>query len=122
MSRVSLVALFGLVAGFVSLLVTGDAAAADPIVAQAVPATVPGAGGISGIFSAEGLARAGAAIGAGLVIIGGAKGIGNIGANAVQAIARQPEAGGAIGQNMIIAAALVEGATLFALVVCFLAL
>lgn len=118
MSRFSLVALFGLVAGFVSLLVTGDAAAADPVIAQAVaPAT-----GIAGVFGSEGLAAAGAAIGAGLVIIGGAKGIGNIGANAVQAIARQPEAAGSIGQNMIIAAALVEGATLFALVVCFLAL
>ena len=68
----------------------------------------------------DGFAKAGAAIGAGLVIIGGGKGIGNIGGNAVQAIARQPEAGGAIFQNMIISAALIEGATLFAVVVCLL--
>ena len=68
----------------------------------------------------NGFAKAGAAIGAGLVIIGGGKGIGNIGGNAVQAIARQPEAGGSIFQNMIIAAALIEGATLFAVVVCLL--
>lgn len=68
----------------------------------------------------SGIAQAGAAIGAGLVIMGGGKGIGNIGGNAVQAIARQPEAGGAIFQNMIISAALIEGATLFAVVVCLL--
>lgn len=68
----------------------------------------------------SGIGKAGAAIGAGLVIIGGGKGIGNIGGNAVQAIARQPEAGGAIFQNMIISAALIEGATLFAVVVCLL--
>lgn len=68
----------------------------------------------------SGFAKAGAALGAGLVIMGGAKGIGNIGANAVQAIARQPEAGGSIFQNMIIASALIEGATLFAVVVCLL--
>ena len=68
----------------------------------------------------SGFAKAGAAIGAGLVIMGGGKGIGNIGGNAVQAIARQPEAGGSIFQNMIIAAALIEGATLFAVVVCLL--
>ena len=68
----------------------------------------------------SGHAKAGAAIGAGLVIIGGGRGIGNIGGNAVSAIARQPEAGGAIFQNMIIAAALIEGATLFAVVVCLL--
>jgi len=67
-----------------------------------------------------GIGKAGAAIGAGLVIMGGGKGIGNIGGNAVQAIARQPEAGGAIFQNMIISAALIEGATLFAVVVCLL--
>ncbi len=68
----------------------------------------------------SGFGKAGAAIGAGLVIMGGGKGIGNIGGNAVQAIARQPEAGGAIFQNMIISAALIEGATLFAVVVCLL--
>lgn len=58
-----------------------------------------------------------AAIGAGLAIVGGGIGIGLIGKGAVESIARQPEAGGAIGQNMIIAAALIEGATLFAVVV-----
>lgn len=53
-----------------------------------------------------------AAIGAGIALIGGGIGIGLVGKGAVEAIARQPEAGGAIGQNMIIAAGLIEGATL----------
>jgi len=51
----------------------------------------------------------GIALGFGLTVFGAALGIGNIGANAVQGIARQPEAGGPIGTNMIIAAALIEG-------------
>lgn len=58
-----------------------------------------------------------AAIGAGLAIVGGAIGIGMIGKGALESIARQPEAKGPIGTNMILAAALVEGATLFAVVV-----
>ncbi len=62
-----------------------------------------------------------AAIGAGLAVIGGGIGIGLIGKGAVESIARQPEAKGPIGTNMILAAALVEGATLFAIVVGLLA-
>lgn len=57
------------------------------------------------------------AVGAGLAVIGGGLGIGLIGKGAVESIARQPEAAGPIGTNMILAAALVEGATLFAVVV-----
>jgi F-type H+-transporting ATPase subunit c len=63
-----------------------------------------------------------AAIGAGLAAIGAGIGIGKIGASAMEGIARQPEASGDIRMSMIIAAALVEGAALFAIVVCFLAL
>ncbi|PWJ44095.1 ATP synthase F0 subunit C [Sediminitomix flava] len=62
----------------------------------------------------------GAAIGAGLAIIGAGMGIGKIGGNAVEAIARQPEIAGNIQTAMIISAALIEGATLFAVVVCLL--
>src|SRR5687768_11644630 len=65
----------------------------------------------------RGLGILGACVGAGLVIIGAGRGIGAIGSHAVDAIARQPEAGGRIFTSMIIAAALVEGATLFAIVV-----
>jgi F-type H+-transporting ATPase subunit c len=62
-----------------------------------------------------------AVVGAGLAVIGGAVGIGLIGKGAVESIARQPEAAGKIQINMILAAALVEGATLFAVVAGFLA-
>ncbi|MEI7767535.1 MAG: ATP synthase F0 subunit C [Phycisphaerae bacterium] len=65
----------------------------------------------------SGIGVAGLMIGVGLVIMGAAKGIAHIGANAVESIARQPEAKGSIGTNMIIAAALIEGVTLIALVV-----
>ncbi len=61
------------------------------------------------------------AIGAGLVLIGGGLGIGRIGGSAVEAIARQHEAAGQISTAMIITAAMVEGATLFGVVVCMLA-
>ena len=61
------------------------------------------------------------AVGAGLAIIGGGLGIGLVGKGAVESIARQPEATGPIGTNMILAAALIEGATLFAVVVGLLA-
>ncbi len=67
-----------------------------------------------------GLALAGIGIGVGLVVLGAAKGIGNIGGHAVESIARQPEAGGRIGTNMIISAALIEGFTFFALIVAIL--
>jgi F-type H+-transporting ATPase subunit c len=65
-------------------------------------------------------ANFGAAFGAGLVIIGAAWGIGTIGSRAVESMARQPEAAGSIQTAMIIAAALIEGATFFALIVCML--
>jgi len=63
----------------------------------------------------------GKALGAGLIVIGAAKGIGAIGAKAVESIARQPEAGGAIQTAMIISAALIEGFTFFALIICMIA-
>jgi F-type H+-transporting ATPase subunit c len=59
----------------------------------------------------------GAGIGAGLIVMGAAKGIGHLAGQAMEGIARQPEAGGRIGTNMIIAAALIEGFTFFALVI-----
>lgn len=68
----------------------------------------------------RGLMIMGACIGAGLALCGGGPGIGRIGGSAAEAIARQPEAGGRIFTTMIISAALIEGATLFAVVACFL--
>jgi F-type H+-transporting ATPase subunit c len=61
-----------------------------------------------------------AAIGAGLAAIGAGIGIGNIGGSAMEAIARQPEATSKIQTNMIIAAALIEGVALFAVVVALM--
>ena len=64
----------------------------------------------------------GAMIGCGIVIVGAGIGIGLIGSRAADAIARQPEAGSRIFTSMIVAAALIEGVTFFALLVCFLGL
>jgi F-type H+-transporting ATPase subunit c len=65
-----------------------------------------------------GLAKLGAGLGTGLAVIGAGLGIGKIGQSAMDGIARQPEATGDIRMNMIIAAALIEGVALFAVVVC----
>ena len=62
-----------------------------------------------------------AALAAAIAVIGAAFGIGKIGQAAMEAMARQPEAASKIQSGMIIAGALVEGATLFAIVVCVLA-
>ena len=62
-----------------------------------------------------------AAIAAAIAVIGAAIGIGRIGQSAMEAMARQPEAASKIQSGMIIAGAFVEGATLFAIVVCVLA-
>ena len=67
-----------------------------------------------------GLAIVGIGIGVGLVLLGAGISIGRIGGQAVEGISRQPEAAGPIQTAMIISAALVEGAALFALVIMFL--
>jgi len=59
------------------------------------------------------------AIGAGLAVIGAGIGIGTIGSKAMEAIARQPEAVGDIRSNMILMAALIEGAALIAILLAF---
>ncbi|RIK66386.1 MAG: F0F1 ATP synthase subunit C [Planctomycetota bacterium] len=66
----------------------------------------------------KGLIALGAGLGAGIVTLGAAKGIGHLAGEAMGGIARQPEAGGRIFTSLIIAAALIEGFTFFALVVC----
>lgn len=68
------------------------------------------------------LAAVGAALGAGIAAIAAGIGIGKIGASAMEAIARQPEAAGNIRSTMIIIAALIEGVALFAVIVAALAL
>ena len=92
----------------------GVMAIASPVLAQN--------GGDSEATSSEGsgLKGLGAAVGAGLVMLGAGFGIGRIGGQAVEGISRQPEATGNIQTAMIISAALIEGATFFALVICFM--
>ena len=72
-------------------------------------------------LTSQGAAWLGGAIGAGLAIMGGASGIGRIGGSAVESMARQPAAAGQISTAMIITAAMIEGATLFAVVVGMMA-
>ncbi len=71
-------------------------------------------------FDDKGAAFLGGCLGAGLVVIGGAAGIGRIGGSAAEAMARQPEAAGSVNGVALITAAMIEGATLFAVVVCLL--
>jgi F-type H+-transporting ATPase subunit c len=61
-----------------------------------------------------------AGIGAGLAAIGAGIGVGLIGSHALDAMARQPESAGDLRASMIVAAALVEGVALFAVIVCLL--
>lgn len=86
-----------------------NAAPANMEEAAAIRAALPG-----------GHMNLGAAVGAGLVILGAGFGIGRIGGQAVEGMSRQPEAAGSIQTAMIISAALIEGATFFALIVCML--
>jgi F-type H+-transporting ATPase subunit c len=85
-----------------------------PAMAMAQPEAARG-------ITSSGLAWLGGALGAGLAIMGGAAGIGRIGGSAVESIARQPAAAGQISTAMIITAAMIEGATLFAVVVGMMA-
>ena len=89
----------------IALIVLGVLALASPAMAQE-------AGGTSILT--------GAPIGAGLIILGAGFGIGKIGSAAVESMARQPEVAGNIQTGMIISAALIEGATFFALIVCMI--
>jgi F-type H+-transporting ATPase subunit c len=107
--RTAKIALLMIFVGFVMMF--GSVA---PAMAQ------EGAGG-GGLFTTDGARKLGGSIGAGLVIMGGAAGIGRIGGSAVEAIARQPEATGQISTAMIITSALIEGVTLFAVIICLLA-
>ncbi len=100
----------------VGVLLTGAsvAQAADP-----GETAVKADGG--GLLDSNAAKALGGGIGAGLVVMGGAAGIGRIGGSAVESMARQPEVASRISTAMIITAAMIEGATLFAVLGCFLA-
>ena len=91
----------------IAFTVLGLLAIATPAMAQ------DAAPGSTNIFT-------GAAIGAGLIMLGAGFGISRIGSAAVESMARQPEVAGNIQTGMIISAALIEGATFFALIVCMI--
>ena len=95
--------------------------AASPAFAESHPSEGPTANSESPVFPGKTAANLGGAIGAGLVVMGGAAGIGRIGGSAVESMARQPEATSNISTAMIITAAMIEGATLFGVLGCFLA-
>ncbi len=82
---------------------------AVPAMAQTFPS------GGSYTLSGNGI---GAGLGAALTIIGAGFGFGKIGASALESMARQPEVAGRVQTAMIVIAALLEGATFFALVIC----
>ena len=67
------------------------------------------------------MGKVGAAIGAALAAFAAGYGIGKIGSSSMEAIARQPESSGDIRTSMIIVAGMIEGAALFAIIVCLLA-
>ncbi len=68
-----------------------------------------------------GLGYLAAGLGAALTVIGAGLGIGKLAAAAMEASGRQPEVAGQVRTSMLIAAALIEGATFFALIVCMVA-
>jgi len=72
--------------------------------------------------SLPGSTQFGLGIGAGICIIGAGIGFGRIGASALESMARQPEVAADVRGAMIVIAALLEGATFFALLICLLPL
>jgi F-type H+-transporting ATPase subunit c len=93
------------------------AISATPAMAQPAPAGGNAVSTTNEKPSANGLAIVGAGLAAGLAAIGAGIGIGHVGGNAVEAIARQPEAYDKIFTPMIITAALIEGVALFGIVI-----
>ncbi len=71
-------------------------------------------------FAEMNAAQLSAGLGAGIAVVGTGLGIGKLAASAMEGIARQPEAASNIQGAMILAAALIEGVGLFALVICIL--
>lgn len=104
-----------------SKLALGFAVALAAVVLTPTSLLAQEAGEVGTFLTSSGAAWLGGAIGAGLAIVGGAAGIGRIGGSAVESIARQPGAAGLISTAMIITAAMIEGATLFAVVVGMMA-
>jgi F-type H+-transporting ATPase subunit c len=93
-----------------------------PALAQGEAAPAAADSGDTIIFDTGFAKGMGVALGAGMIILGAAYGISLIGSRAVESMARQPEVAGNINGAMIVSAALIEGATFFALIVVLLIL
>lgn len=102
----------------VLLIVSGLLVFAAPAMAQENEAAAAAGGGSRFVLLQD---RGASAVGVGLVVIAAALGIGRIGSTATENMARQPEAAGPINTIALITAAMLEGAALFAVVVCLLA-
>jgi len=102
---------------FVSVVLAG---LAMPALVHAAGET-PSAGEVSSGGLSQGIGIGGVGLGCGLIIVGAGWGIGKIGSSAVESIARQPEVSASISTAMLISAALIEGVTFFALIICMLA-
>ena len=87
------------------------------VLAMAVSPVLAQAGGGISVLSGSPVGRG---FGAALTIVGAGLGFGKIGAAALESMARQPEIAGKIQTAMIVIAALLEGATFFALLICIL--
>ena len=111
--RFSVFALAMIASGLLLMTVSSASAADDDAGATHAEGSLLDSVGAKGI---------GGGIGAGLAVMGGGAGIGRIGGSAVESMARQPEVAGNISTAMIITAAMIEGATLFAVLGCFIAL
>lgn len=88
--------------------------AAAPVLAADQPGSGGGAAKAGGTALIEGMKY----IGVGLVVIGAAFGIGRLASSAYEGMSRQPEVANSIQTAMIIAAALIEGFTFYALFIC----
>jgi F-type H+-transporting ATPase subunit c len=115
LARLFLVGLLLMLAGGSAWGQETDHGSPDAVSAPASPAMPAGA-----IALPNSVAVVGICVGAALAAIGGSFGIARVGAACIEAIARQPEASGAMFAPMVIGAAMIEGGMLFAIVVCLL--
>lgn len=100
----------------IAFLLCAILAVASPALAQ-TPAATPAGAAATGAF--HGIGELGGSLGVGLVVIGAAMGISRLASSALESMARQPEVAGSVQTGMIIAAALIEGFTFFAIFVCW---
>ena len=105
----------------IAVLALGLAAATAPAQTEAAPAPAPGEQ-VQTISLGKGLGIVGLCASAALAVIGGGLAISNVSSRATESIARQPEAAGSMFLAWLLPAAMIEGAMLFAVLICYMAL